>query len=483
MTSRRKLSRRLILKGIGGACLGLPLLESFAPRNALAAPNTGLPFAVFFRQACGVGCEQDTLIGAEPERFWPKNFGALDAANVQGRALDELNTYLDRLLVVKNVRMEDFDYGDGHARGALQGLTARGPTVTGAAGDSEADGESIDYRIGVELNGGNDSLFLYSGSDGGWLGGACISYRGSGQRNTHLSPWGAYQVMTGGASTTDPQLQQELAARKKSVNDLVRGQLTTLMASPSLSTSDKTRLQDHFDAVRDLEIELSCFIDKTQEQALESGVDYSDDGFEVMATTKLNMQVAALAIACGYTRSVAIQVGSGNDGSTRYPDLDENNGYSETGSLMADNFHYISHRRQSHDDTGTPIANADILHHKVDRSFARMFRHLLGELEKYDTGDGHNLLYHGLAVWLNDNGNGPGHSSRDIPVVIGGSAGGAVKQGQYVETAQDEVNHAKLLTTIAAAVGVKSGGGPLMSFGDPSLPQGHLSEILTKPLT
>lgn len=481
-TRNPKLSRRLILKGIGGACLGLPLLESFAPRSAAAAPNTGQPFAIFFRQACGVGCEQDTLIGAEPERFWPKNFGALDQANVSGRALEELNPFLDRLLVVKNIRMEDFDYGDGHARGALQGLTARGPTVNGAAGDSEAAGESIDFRIGEELNGGNESLFLYAGSSGGWLGGPCISYRSSGTNHTPLGPWDAYKLMTGNGST-DPQIQAQLAARRKSVNDLVRGQLTTLMGSPALSSKDKERLQNHFDAVRDLEVELSCFVDPTVEQAFENGNGNSDDGFEVMATTKLNMQVAALAIACGFTRSVAIQVGSGNDGSTRYPNLDENNGFQETGSLMADNFHYISHRRQSHDDSGTPIPNADLLHHKVDRNFARMFRHLLEELAKYDTGDGQTLLNHGLAVWYNDNGNGPGHSSRDIPVVIGGSAGGAVKQGQYLEATQDEVNQAKLLTTIAAAVGVRSGAGPLMSFGDPSLPQGHLSEILTKPIT
>jgi len=470
-----KVSRRLVLKGIAGACLGLPLLESLAPKKAFAAPNTGLPYAVFFRQACGVACAQDTIVGAEPERFWPKSFGVLDAANVSGRALDELGAYLDRLLVVKNIRMQNFDYGDGHARGALQGLTARGPTVSGAAGDSEAAGESIDYRIGAELNGGNDSLFLYSGSSGGWLGGACISYRAPGQRNPALNPWQAYQLMVGGAST-DPLLQQELVGRKKSVNDLVRSQLQSLMASPALSQSDKTRLQTHFDAVRDLEVELSCFVSKAEEQALEAAVDYSNDGFEVIATTKLNMKVAALAVACGHTRSVAIQVGSGNDGSTRYPDVD-------TGSLMADNFHYISHRRQSHDDTGSPIAGADLLHHKVDRQFAKMFLHLLQELDKYDTGDGQTLLHHGLAVWLNDNGNGPGHSSQNIPIVIGGSAGGALKQGQYVKAAVDEANHAKLLTTIAAAVGVKKpGGGPLDQFGDPSLPQGHLSELLAKPL-
>jgi hypothetical protein len=283
--------------------------------------------------------------------------------------------------------------------------------------------------------------------------------------------------MVGTPSSTDPQLQQELVARKKSVNDLVRTQLQSLMGRPELSKSDRDRLQLHFDAVRDLEVALSCYLSQTEEQALEGhGPEYSDDGNEVIATAKLHMQVAALAVACGYTRSVAIQIGSGNDGSTRYPDPD-------TGSLMADNYHYISHRRQSHDDTGTIIPNADQLHAKVDRHFAQMFLHLLDKLSAFDTGDGHNLLYHGLSVWYNDNGNGPAHSSQNVPVIIAGSAAGTFKQGEYIEAAGDEANHGKLLTTIAAAVGVKNASGqPLDQFGDPSLPQGHLTELLAKPL-
>ncbi len=103
--------------------------------------------------------------------------------NVADRALDELSRYLPKLLVVKNINTPDFDYGDGHARGALQGLTAQGPVVAAAAGDSEASGESLDHRIGRELNpDGRDSLFLYSGEPSGWLGGPC-----------NLLPW-AWQI-------------------------------------------------------------------------------------------------------------------------------------------------------------------------------------------------------------------------------------------------------------------------------------------------
>lgn len=268
------------------------------------------------------------------------------------------------------------------------------------AGDSEAAGESIDHRIGRELNpGGRDSLFLYSGKSGGWLGGPCISYRGPAQRRSALhNPWTAYQTIVGGDTSLSPEARAEIVGRQKSVNDLVRGQLQSLMARPELSSNDKQRLQLHFDSVRDLEVALTCRLTKDKELLLQgesAGYD-SADGNEVLSTARLHIDIAALALACGYTRSVALQIGSGNDGSTRYPDPD-------SGGLMADNFHYISHRRKSHDSSGTIIDGSDLLHSKVDRHFAQLFKYLLDRLSAYDMPSGKPLLHHGVAVWYNDN--------------------------------------------------------------------------------
>ena len=175
-----KLSRRHILQGLGGAVLGLPVLEGLMPRRAEAAEPGTLPFAIFLRQADGVAAAQNTEeLGVEPERFWPEPLGALTTATLAGKSLVELADHRARLLVVRNVNMKDYNYGDGHARGALQSLTARGPAVEGAGGGSEASGESLDHRIGRELNPQKrDSLYLYAGQGGGWLGGPCISHRG-----------------------------------------------------------------------------------------------------------------------------------------------------------------------------------------------------------------------------------------------------------------------------------------------------------------
>lgn len=465
-----KISRRIVLRGFGGAVITLPFLESFGRPDPVSADSES-SYAIFFRQANGVAAAQNTELGSEPERFWPRNTGALDMANVEGRTLEELDGYLDKLLVVGNVNSEGFDYGDGHARGALQCLTARGPTVTGAGGGSEAAGMSIDHYLGQELNGdGRESWFMYAGRNSGWLGGACISYRGPGTRRSPLhNPYDGYMSLVGGDAGLSAEAQRQLAERGRSVNDLVRSQLVRLMSHPRLSTKDRDRLEVHQAAIRDLEVRMSCQLPEDRERELMGiGTSYeSSIGDEVLATARLQMDVAALAIACGQTRSVAIQVGAGNDGNTRYTNLD-------TGAEM-ENFHYLSHRRLSHDSSGSVISNSDVLHSMVDRQFARVFRHLLDRLSEYDMPSGGTLLDCGISCWLNDLGNGPAHSRSNLPWILAGSAEGVLKNGEYVELSggdNNAVNHAQLLNTIATAVGV-----PTDNFGDPSLPGGTLPEL------
>lgn len=470
----RGVNRRVVLQGLGGAALALPFFEGLGSRSAQAQTPEVDPFAIFVRQANGVAAEQVTSeVGSEPERFWPREYGKLNLDNVQGRALDELSAYLDRLLVVGNVHTSDYPYGDGHARGALTGLTARGPVVAQAGGDSEADGESLDHRIGREVNpDGRDSMFLYAGQNSGWLGGACISYRGSNNRRAALnSPWDAYQSMIGGTSGLDEEAVQRLVTRNQSVNDLVRGQLKSFLARTDLSARDRERLDLHLTSVRDLEAQLTCNLSEDQESALEGlgTIHSSSDGDKVFAAARAHLDVAALAVACGFTRSVALQIGNGNDSLIRYRSLTD-------GSLM-ENYHYVSHRRLSHDAKGAVISDSDVLHSMVDRQFARLFNHLLKQLASYQF-DGASLLDLGVAVWYNDLGNGPAHGPNSCPYILAGSCGGYFKQGQYVNLTEDSKGsvwdqprtHARMLNTIATAVGCRTDGKDVCDdLGDPEL--------------
>lgn len=463
-----KMRRRMVLKGLGGVALGLPFLEGLRSSTAKAGGDLTPPFAIFFRQANGCGSAQDTEVGSEPERFWPSAQGEITPETIAGRALDELSDHRTKLLAV-GVNAFNFNYGDGHARGALQGLTAQGPTIEAVGGDSEAAGESLDHRIGRELNpDGRESLFLYSGRNSGWLGGPCISYRGPGNRRAALhNPLTAYSTIVGVDGETISEL---LVQRRRSVNDLVRDQMDALLNDPKLSGLDVERLELHRAAIRDLEDTLACNLTADEEAALDgasAGYD-SDDGDLVLAAARAHMDIAALAVACGYTRSVAIQVGSGNDGSTRYSHL-------ESGELM-ENYHFISHRRLSHDSSGSVIPDSDLLHHYVDRHFARTFNHLLNRLSAYQVPTG-SLLDAGVAVWLNDQAQGPSHSSRNLPYILAGSAGGYFRQGAYVRVDSDG-SHCRLLNMIGTAVGLRgTTGGDLDDFGDPSLPKDPISEL------
>lgn len=474
MSTPTRINRRLVLKGLGGAALTLPLLEAFQPRAARAqsAPPVDDSFAIFFRQANG--CAQQN--GDEPERFFPRTLGALDGANVADRATGELSGYLNKLLILKNVNYGNFDWGDGHAAGVLHSLTGRGPVVDGAGGDAEAAGESLDHRIGRELNaGGRESLVMFAGQNGGWLNGACLTYRSAGVRRSALTnPFNAYQTVIGGGGGLSPEALERLQRRNQSVNDLVRSQLQRLLSRPQLSAADRTRLDLHLSSVRDLEVQLGCRMSEDDERALEGaapGFD-SSDGDETLETARLHMDVAALAVACGQTRAVSIQVGVGNDGFTRYRNLD-------SGSLM-ENYHFISHRRTSHGNDGNVIPDAARLHHFVDVQFARTFKHLLDKLSSFPGAGGGTLLDRGIACWMNDNANGPPHSISNVPWIIAGSAGGFLKQGQYLEIAAGDrsPNHARLLNTLGSAVGLrKADGGFIDDHGDPGLSKALLTEL------
>jgi hypothetical protein len=74
--------------------------------------------------------------------------------------------------------------------------------------------------------------------------------------------------------------------------------------------------------------------------------------------------------------------------------------------------------------------------------------------------DGKTLRDNSCTMWINALSEGKDHDFRDLPVLIVGNCGGALKQGQYIAP------HNKLLTTIANVMGAKaSGGGRVTHFG------------------
>jgi hypothetical protein len=317
-----------------------------------------------------------------------------------------------------------------------------------------------------------DPLTLFAGKKQGYLDDA-LSYRtGGAVRAGRNNPWDAYQAMVGldTLGKTDPGLLQKLSARRKSINDVLRTEINDLRGRRELSKPDKERLDLHFNSIRELEVSMTGAIGPMSNAPLEASLKAMNGQFEVNdkmeEIVKLHLSVVAFGFASDRYLVGSVQVGEGND-HTQYV----------IGGVKAPPYHFISHRVLADGSSGTPIGNAIDLHAAIDRIHARFFKHLLDQLAMYRTADGRPLLDDCVAVWLNSNGNGPPHDVGNVPHVIGGTGGGFLKTGQFLNLSG--VKNNKLLSTIAAAAGVRNAaGGPVDDFGDPGLAKGLISEIV-----
>ncbi|MDB4987103.1 MAG: uncharacterized protein JWN04_2281 [Myxococcaceae bacterium] len=463
-----RVGRRVFLRGAASVVVALPILEGLLPRH-VRAQDAAQPFAIFMRQ--GNGCQQQ--LNAEPDRFWPSKLGTLTSASMtadSGRATSTLSDFAAKLLLVRGVEMKELaDAGCGHSSGGLLCLTASAADGKNIA-KALATGESIDNRIARELSGASaEPLTLRAGMRSSYLDDV-LSYRSGGNRRVAESnPYNAYKALFGLPTSSSAGGQD--AARRKSVNDLVRAEMQALLANPRLSAADRDRINQHFQAIRDLEVGMQCSLPTSMLDPISKiTTTQAESDAAIVSTTKYQCQVIALAVACGKTRAATLQIGNGND-QTQYT----------INGTKYERYHFISHRIQSDGATGTAIVNADVKHHDIDTLFATMFKGLLTELDARKTSTG-TLLDEGVAIWLNDLANGPPHGKQNMPYVCAGSCNGALKTGLYVDAGNQAKNsyvtHNMFLNTIGAAVGCKNAaGGPLDDFGDASLPKGLIPQM------
>jgi hypothetical protein len=328
--------------------------------------------------------------------------------------------------------------------------------------ESLAQGPSIDWVISQALDpAGTEPVSLYAGATSSYLGDV-ILYRAARQRRAgERNPLNAYNRLfgTGTTSPTDPNQEEQarLALRRKSVNDIVRAQMQAVLGRPELSGNDRMRLDAHFAAIRDLEVDMAGGCSVSELEAFDSG--------NVDEVVHRHIDIIALSMACGKSHVATLNIGNGND-QTQYT----------INGRVYERYHHISHRVRSDGSDGEEIPNAEALHHDIDKKFAGYYLRLLEKLSATTTPTG-TLLDDGVAVWLNDLADGPPHGSTNLPWVLAGSAGGALRTGQYVR-GNWTIN--RIHNTIGAAVGVTNGAGePLDDFGDSGYAKGHIDGLLT----
>jgi hypothetical protein len=454
---RSTINRRAFLRGAGGVAVALPFLEGYLERSAFGALPTNPVFGFFICTANGVV----QAGGSDPEKFWPMALGPIDTptlAAATDRCTGILADHASRLLFVKGINYPNGGTGCGHASGLAQTLTGLAPT--GAANKAVSTGESADTTIAKLVNpAGVDPLTLYSGLKEGFIN-EKLSFSAAGQvRAAEGNPYNVYKKLMGvatpggGGSTTIDQLVK----RRKSCNDLVRAELNSLRNRSDLSSADKMRLDQHFSYIRDLENTMTAMcsttgLDVTAITALNTGSAFRQNG-KIEEVAKLQMDLVGLAFSCNLTRVATLQVGDGTDHTNYVVD-----------GVTTEKFHYISHRQADDGQgTGAKIPNAVELHTKIDRIRMGTFKYMLDRWKTYSTPNG-PLLDNAFAMWTSHVANGPSHSFNNLPIIIAGSAGGYLKQGQYVDGARS--TNGKLLTTLVTAAGGRSNGGAYTSFAN-----------------
>ncbi len=456
IVNRTVVNRRAFLRGAGTVAIGLPFLEGLPERSAWAAEGQPV-FSLFIVAACGV-------VGS---KFFPSATGALTTASLMGmtdKATSVLAPHAANLLFVKNINFPSPSVGGcGHAQGLCESLTAAPSAGSGSAAYS--GGISADMVIAQAVNANAaDPLTLYAGNKKNGYIAERISFKGAGAgqvRAADDNPYTLYSKLvglttttTGGGTTTDP-VAAELATTRKSVNDLVRAELNSLMGMSTLSAADKQRLKQHFDSIRDTEVAITtmgaaCSKDglaTTQLDALKSGLAFKTNGM-IEDVAKLHLELVALAFACNLNRVATLQHGDGTD-ATKYA--------VPANASLNWPFHHLSHRVASDSATGSN-ATAEQAHAEID--VLRM-KTLLHGLDQFKA---RGLFDKSFIMWTNHVADGPSHSFRNVPHIIAGNGGGYLKQGAYVD-AGNVTNNKVFNTLITAAIRDKSTAAPNFGTG------------------
>ncbi len=455
-------NRRAFLRGAAGVAVGLPFLESLPERSAWAVGATPV-FSLFI-------CAID---GVVPEKFFPDSLGPLTVEGLAaaGKATSKLSAHAEELLFVRGINWPSTPIAEPHAEALCIAFTGVKPANTGVS--ARAGGPSADWAIAERVQPGTPPLTLYAGNlKNGYIA-ERLSFSAAGELTPAVdNPFTLYQKLVGivapdGTMTPDGEAARRLLFESRnSVHDLVREELQALMAEPRLGAEDKRRLQQHFDAIRDLEVGIDGMGTEAQQRCSWEGVEL--DKIEALETFKydahgmvedlvrLHMSLVALAFACNFSRTATLQWGDGTD-HTVYDVPSNERGWP---------FNFICHRAQSDGMVGNDELAA-LAHAEIDE--VRM-QTLAAGLDHFAA---RGLADNAFVLWTNGFADGPGHSYRNVPHILWGNAGGRLKQAEYVDAGN--VNNSLLLNTLISAA-IQDTGETVEDFGDG--PGGQLDVVL-----
>lgn len=462
----RQLSRRALLRGVGGVAISLPFLDIMRPQSVLADPPVAPPKRFF------AFLTKNGFVNDQPSDYWSPT--GTETSFTLSPILQPLAPHQSKLIVLKGVSMASayFDTADecGHARGHANQLTGIARLSPGALG-----GPSIDQYLASKIGQSTKFPSLLTATLPGY-GDLFPSPFASGPGQAQQPAADPYEVFTQmfsdpAANASAMAAMQALEQQKKSVLDTVSADLTELQGR--LGASDKMLLEAHLASIRAMEqqftgagqADAAC----TQPGApagstRQDGTVYSGKGAyrdeDVPTVTKNHLDLIAMAFACDLTRVAALDMGADPV-------------YSWVASNQGLAYHQLTH------SLTTQAAIQNFININVWQ--AQQFKYLLDKLDAVTEGNGSTILDNSIAFW-STHIRSTFHTFHNIEYTIAGGAGGVFKTGRfiqlpnkypddygfdaqngpYVHSAGDGPNHNDLLVAFLNAMGL-----PDKTFGDP----------------
>ena len=466
-----RLHRRAVLKGLGGAAIGLPLLEAMLDANpALAQSAAAKRYLVFFAGQ-SMGADGDT----RHNDFVPNTVGAdYDLKS----AVAPLGALKSEVSIISGLRIPTASENGGTVPSGGRRddfhVSSMSPLLSGVRSPSNTScaGPTSDQVMAPLL--GKQSLVYRVQAD--WYlsvaepaGRDVISFKRDSSNRvvpiiSKISPQQEFNALfSQSPPTTDPvaaaRAERERRARA-SVLDLVKGDTQRLMGK--LGAGDRVRMQRHFDEIRALEVRIAAS-GPTQmgicQTPANPGPDPSssgDQGTDGSGNNTYNQNLGYsgeeerarhfcdlihMTMACDLARTASLQMTMFQSHLSMY---------NLTG--QATDCHDLGHGGVS---GGTLAVSKGIAWH------VKHFAYLVQKFKDTPEGNG-NMLDNMAMVYALEGGHGydPGgakdnssHSTENMAMMLAGRAGG-LKPGQHV-VAQGK-HPANVMVTAMKAVGYAS---------------------------
>lgn len=440
------IGRREVLRGLAGAAIAFPWLEATQENSAHAAVAPKR-FGVYFHGA-GTHRPKWRPTGTEADFTLPY---ILEPLLPHKKDI----VVLDGLVLAAGV---DGKLADGHGQGMGGLLTGTYVTTGSMCGLGYAQGISVDQELAGKIGAQTKLRSLLLGADKEARNAGvfeAISYSGPGKTvPTDADPFNVYKRLFSDFAT-DTTAMTKLREQRRSVLDAVGESFRRI--TPKVSVDDRRKLDAHLTAIRGIELRLdavSAAGASCGKPSLPAPFDVSKQA-SFPQTVKLQMDLMVMAFACDLTRVATLQCGDAVF-DMYYTWL----GITETW------IHNLTHASDK------DVAAWDKVS-AIKRWHEEQFAYLIGKLKEVREGDG-TLLDNTLLMNISELGKGNDHTTTNVPIVLAGRAGGALRTGRFLSfDPKAQVLHSNLLLSILHAFDV-----PAATFGHAPWCTGPLAGLL-----